>query len=204
MRFREYRMLIDRYNISTIDRDPELVNLKYDFTPGAGIRFSLPKQMHIPYKHEPSFSMLQIDVESLADFAEKYLKAGCSARRCPEEVFFVDHYVEIFCGKHPEWVAYDIDISSRGYIISYVDTRTLQDDEPCKCYITTGQTFYGRGIVAEVIYHNRVREKYDIIGHHTVVEYDDKVRRMYEFEEDEKLDGSINVMSALVREYARL
>ena len=205
MRFREYRMLIDRYNISTIDRDPELVNLEYDFVPGARIRFSLPKQMKFPYKHEPSFSSRQIDVKSLADFAEKYLKGWHYETGHPEEEdFFASHYVEIFCGKYPEWVAYDIDISSTGYIISYVNTRTLHDDWPCKCYITTGRTFYGRGIVAEVIYHNRVKEKYDIVGDHTVVEYDDKVRRMYEFEEDEKLGGSINGMTAFVREYARL
>lgn len=212
MRYREYDLPISYYHISILNGHPESARASFDMMCGSKISFSSLDQIEYPFYM--SDRRKRLSIEDIADMAIENDESYFFRERTPEEreykLFFSRHYKEIFCGKHPEWVAYDINIlcCGSGFCISFVNTKTLDWPNPVECWLINSDAAVF-AFQVNVSHPNRPVEKY-ILSYGAVAELEGQTWRRYEFykkyknEEDEAKGDYNYTQMATVEEYALL
>jgi len=208
MRYREYELPIQYYHITILNGHPECSHVCRDLIPGSKISFSLPDQIEYPFNPVSNHMIQSIEdvAEELIENDESYFHfTGESQDDYKYCEFFSEHYKEIFCGKYPEWIVYDIDAlcDASGFCISFVNTKTLNDEHPVSCWLVNKHV-HGYFQV-NVSHPNRPAEKY-LLGRSFVAELVGQTWRKYEFcndyEGEEDKAKNRYTLTATIEEYA--
>lgn len=193
MRYREYRMPISYYHISILNGHPELTYPERYLIPGAKIKFSIPEPTEYPYNNR-GVTTLEEYVDEYIENDESYIGIGTNEYYEEETRFFSEHYREIFCGKYPEWIVYDIDALcyASGFCIAFANTKTNCE---CQCHLISNEK--GGGELQVEVYNGVLLTERYLLRKRSVVEFIGQIRRKYEFEEEEN-----GQLMATIEEYA--
>ena len=195
MRYREYEMPVEYYHISILNGHPESSCPEYDLIPGARIQLSIPERSDIFRRR---VTTLEEYVDTFIENDDSYLDL-CEGYEA-EKRFFSEHYREIFCGKYPEWIVYDIDAlcdGCGGFNIAFANTKT---GCKCHCWLINNQLSGGE-LQIEVYDGDQLTERY-LLRRGGVVEFIGQSRREYSFYTEEGPDGHERTM-ATIEEYGR-
>ena len=200
MRVLEYTREIDSFHISICGCESEFRLWKY--VPGSRIEISIPDASELSDNYLSSYyNTLERYVDVYIENDGEYYDNTSSE----EEEFFFEHYKEIFCGKYPEWIIYDIGFFGDGFCISYVNIESAIEDGTDTgkwCWLISAHDG-GTWLKARVIQPYRPPETY-YFRHAEVIEFDGRTQRSYELYKEDDESTITSRTFARIKEYANI